>query len=81
VSSIEPRGLSGGAIIDSGRPSDPRVFREELLPIPRLIGMTIERWKEHQVLVGTRLAVILPEIYTHFVNRPRKPDEIEQPNG
>ena len=52
MSSTGPRGLSGGAKVDAGRPSDPHVFRGEIVPIPRLIGMTVERWKEH--LVGTR---------------------------
>lgn len=68
VSSVAPRGLSGGAIIDAGRPSDLQVFRGEIDPVPRLIGMTIERWKEHQVLVGVRMSVILQIILNEFVS-------------
>ena len=62
VSSIGPRGLSGGLIIDVGKPSDPRVYRDETCPVPKLAGMTIERWKQHQVLVGTRMFCIIPTL-------------------
>ena len=73
VSSVAPRGLSGGAIIDAGRPSDLRVFREEIAPVPRLIGMTVERWKDHQVLVGTRMSVILRMILDEFATPTSAP--------
>jgi len=66
ISSVNLRGLSGGAIFDAGRPSDLRVFREEIATVPRLIGITTQRWKEHQVLVGTRMSVILPTILEEF---------------
>lgn len=62
VSSIKPDGMSGGPVLDVGRLSDPKVFRAEIQPTPRLAGMTIELWLPQKVLVATRLHVIVPVI-------------------
>lgn len=55
VTSIKPRGLSGGALVDAGRLSTPAVFRGEVDPVPRVAGMIVELWREHKVLVSTRM--------------------------
>ncbi len=62
VASISPRGLSGGLVIDVGKPSDPRVYRDETCPVPKLAGMTIALWKQHQVLICTRMFCIIPTL-------------------
>ena len=67
MESVEPPGLSGGAVIDAGEPSDLKVFRGEVIPTPRLAGMVIEWWKKDRVLVASRLETILPTLLAHFL--------------
>ncbi|MDQ0450027.1 hypothetical protein QO012_004552 [Methylobacterium aerolatum] len=55
VTSIKPRGLSGGALIDAGRMSNPGVFWGKIDPVPRVAGMIVELWRDHKVLVSTRM--------------------------
>jgi hypothetical protein len=65
VSSTGPRGLSGGAVIDTGRMSL-EILRGVSMPVPRLAAIIIERWKQHQVLVCTRMSAILPVLLTQL---------------
>jgi len=60
TNSIAPVGMSGGAVIDAGNIADPKVFRGEMEPTPRLAGVTIELWRKNQVLVATSLHCIVP---------------------
>ena len=62
VMSLSPRGLSGGALIDAGRVSDPAVFRREVDPVPKVAGMIVELWREHKVLVSTRMWPVVQKI-------------------
>ncbi|MGA2491468.1 MAG: hypothetical protein ABSF67_00805 [Roseiarcus sp.] len=54
VNSVQLRGMSGGAVIDSGA-----------APIPLLAGITIER-REKRVLIATRMSTIMPSLQSAF---------------
>ena len=60
VSSIAPRGLSGGAIIQAADFRDQDILLGRKAPEPLLAAITIERCKDHQTLLGTRLDAIIP---------------------
>ena len=60
-----PRGMSGGAVIDAGRPGALSVFRGEAVPEPRLAGLIIEL-KKKKVLLALRLTVVLPFLLNAF---------------
>lgn len=59
VGSVAPRGLSGGAIIQAADFSDREVLLGRKPPLPRLAGVTIELYNEHQTLLGTRIDAII----------------------
>jgi hypothetical protein len=59
VSSVAPRGLSGGAIIQAADFGDREVLLARKLPVPRLAGITIALYNDHQTLVGTRIDAIV----------------------
>lgn len=59
VSSVAPRGLSGGAIIQAADFGDREVLLGHKLPAPRLAGITIELYNDHQTLLGTRIDAIV----------------------
>ncbi len=72
---IYPRGMSGGAVVDAGRPGDLAVFRGEVIPVPRLVGLIIELKKE-RILLALRLTVVLPFLLNAF---PRVDDDGTMP--
>ena len=53
-----PRGLSGGPVVDCGRPSQVFLSPPPLAPTPMLAGMTIEL--KQRRLIAIRMDVILP---------------------
>lgn len=53
--SIKPNGLSGGALIWSGNISDISVFSGAVNPPPKVAALIVEEWRQHKVLVSTRL--------------------------
>ena len=59
VSSVAPRGLSGGAIVHAADFSDRGVLLGRKPPVPRLAGITIELYATHQTLLGTRIGAII----------------------
>lgn len=61
VNSTAPKGMSGGAVVDAGRPVDLNVFFGGEIPVPMLAGVVIEL-KRKRVLLGVRMEVILPEL-------------------
>lgn len=58
VSSVAPRGLSGGAIVHAADFSDREVLLGRKPPVPRFAGVTIELYTTHQTLLGTRIGAI-----------------------
>ncbi|WP_144033595.1 trypsin-like peptidase domain-containing protein [Sphingomonas guangdongensis] len=60
VLSIAPRGLSGGAIIQAADFGDREVLLGRKPPEPKLAAITIELYKSHQTLLGTRVDAMLP---------------------
>ncbi|MGX9144671.1 trypsin-like peptidase domain-containing protein [Mesorhizobium sp. 128a] len=65
VDSTKLKGMSGGAVIDVGRPTDLGVFSSGELPAPLLAGIVIELKKE-KVLLAVQMAVILPVMLAAF---------------
>jgi hypothetical protein len=59
VSSYALSGFSGGAVIDLGRLSSPEVATGVVPCEPRLAGLFIEYYKDHQTIVATRIDIIL----------------------
>jgi hypothetical protein len=59
VSSYALSGFSGGAVIDLGRLSTPEVATGIVPSEPRLAGLFIEYYKDHQAIVATRVDTIL----------------------
>jgi hypothetical protein len=62
VSAIAPRGISGGAILESFDFNDRDLLNGLKLPTPLLAGITIERYPEYEMLVGTRIDTIVRAI-------------------
>lgn len=65
VNSTAPKGMSGGAVIDAGRPADREVFFDNEMPAPLLAGVVIEL-KKKKVLLAVRIEIILPELLAAF---------------
>jgi hypothetical protein len=63
--SVQPRGMSGGAVIDAGRPADLAALISGVAPVPLLAGITIER-PENRVLIATRMSTIMPFLQSAF---------------
>lgn len=59
VSSVAPRGLSGGAIVHAADFSDREALLGRKPPVPRFAGVTIELYNTHQTLLGTRIDAIV----------------------
>lgn len=59
VSSYALSGFSGGAVIDLGKLSTPKVATGIIPCEPRLAGLFIEYYKDHQAIVATRIDTIL----------------------
>jgi hypothetical protein len=59
VSSYALSGFSGGAVIDFGKLSTPEVSTGIVPCEPRLAGLFIEYYKDHQAIVATRVDTIL----------------------
>jgi hypothetical protein len=58
--------MSGGAVIDAGRPADTLLGRQDHEPL--LAGVIIEL-KKGRVLLATRMSAIMPALlaaFTHF---------------
>jgi len=64
VSSYALHGFSGGAVIDLGKISDPAVAAGVTPCEPRLAGLFIEYYREHQAIVATRIDTVL-HAYLH----------------
>lgn len=60
VFSVGPRGMSGGAIIQAADFGDREVLLGRKPPEPKLAAITIELYKNHQTLLGTRIDAMLP---------------------
>ncbi len=58
VSSIEPRGMSGGLLVDLGSIHNPDAMGGVHLPKPRPAGLLIEGSKSTQRIISTKLATI-----------------------
>ena len=65
VNSVAPRGMSGGAVVDAGRPGDLQTLLSGAAPIPRLAGLVIER-PGKRVLIATRMSTIMPFLLAPF---------------
>jgi hypothetical protein len=64
--SVGPRGMSGGAVVDAGRPASLKALRgQEEDPEPLLAGVIIAL-KERRVLLATRMAAIMPALTEAF---------------
>ncbi|MDW3206049.1 MAG: hypothetical protein R8L07_10990 [Alphaproteobacteria bacterium] len=59
VSSVNLRGMSGGAVIGLGNLADPNVLAGRVNPTPLLAGVFIEFHRDHSAIVATRLDAIL----------------------
>jgi len=59
VSSYALPGFSGGAVIDLGKISSPEIASGVAECEPRLVGLFIEYYKDHQAIVATRIDTIL----------------------
>lgn len=70
VNATAPRGMSGGAVIDAGRPGELSVFLGETLPRPLLAGVVIEL-KKKRMLLSTRMGVIMPVLLEAFPAPPK----------
>lgn len=68
VNSLDPRGVSGGAVLDLGKLSDVESLAKPARPEGRLIGIAIEYHKDRGIIVVTRLKPILPEIERRIVS-------------
>lgn len=75
VNSTAPRGMSGGAVVDAGRPADINVFFGGELPAPLLAGVVIEL-KKKKVLLAVRMEVILPVMLAAFPEATRSSDAL-----
>ena len=62
VLTMNPRGSSGGPLIDLGNFASPEIFVPDAVRAARLAGMFIERNEEHQAYVHIRIQKILDAI-------------------
>ncbi len=62
---FNPVGLSGGPLIDLGNFASPERYVERSQQLGYIAGMTIERISKHDVLVATRIQVVLDAIRSH----------------
>jgi hypothetical protein len=60
-----PNGLSGGPLIDLGNFASPDRYKSDSTIAGYVAGMIIERITKHQVLVATRIQVIVEAIRSH----------------
>lgn len=65
---FQPRGLSGGSLIDLGNFAAPTKYDASLTQNAFLAGMIIERNSDYQVLVAIRVQVILESIRSQRTN-------------
>jgi hypothetical protein len=63
-----PRGLSGGPVVDCGRPSQVFLSQQPLVPKPLIAGITIEL--KHRRLIAVRMDAILPSIRRELAKVP-----------
>ncbi|CAK1343113.1 Uncharacterised protein [Burkholderia pseudomallei] len=59
VNSVGLRGVSGGAVIDLGRLTDPQALAPDAEFTPRLVAVFIEYHRSHRVTASTKLGLIL----------------------
>jgi hypothetical protein len=62
VNPIDPRGLSGGAILESFDFNDRDLVKGRREPTPQLAGITIARYPETGTLLGTKIDTIIRAI-------------------
>ncbi len=65
VNSASPKGMSGGMIIDAGKPADLEVLVGSKTPQLLLAGIVIEL-KKKRILLGVRLSVVVPHLLKEF---------------
>lgn len=73
--SVAPKGMSGGLIVDAGRPGDLEVLAGTKVPTPFAAGIVIEL-KKKKVLLGVRMSVIVPLLLDAFPAIPDAPANI-----
>ncbi|OAI10146.1 hypothetical protein A1507_21935 [Methylomonas koyamae] len=62
VNSIEPRGISGGALIDMGNISKPEQYTEHVQCTGKLAGLLIENNKEYRLMSAVKINFIIQHI-------------------
>lgn len=62
VSSVNPKGISGGALIDLGNFSSASAYDSRSRCVGMLCGMVIEKNKKHRALVGIKIEYIVNAI-------------------
>ncbi|CAB3967382.1 hypothetical protein BCO9919_02726 [Burkholderia cenocepacia] len=62
VTAVRTKGVSGGAVIDLGRLSDPEALDPEASFTPRLAGLFVEYHKDKRIMVATRIGFILDSL-------------------
>lgn len=63
--SVAPKGMSGGVIVDGGRPGELEVLAGRKTPTPLAAGIIIEL-KKKKILLGVRMSVIVPYLLDAF---------------
>ncbi|WP_176761178.1 trypsin-like serine protease [Desulforhopalus singaporensis] len=62
VNSLNPQGISGGAMLDMGRLANPNQYKTDAQCIGRLAGIFIEHKSEFKVMVAVRINCIIDMI-------------------
>ena len=62
TNSVNPTGMSGGALIELGNFSNPQIFKPGQPCSCRVVGMVIEGYKEKKVVLVVKLDFIVKQI-------------------
>jgi hypothetical protein len=71
VNAWDPRGFSGGALIDLGDFTHPSAYTRATMWTPKLSGMLIEHQANHKAMVAVRIEAILPGIQKSIRSLPK----------
>jgi hypothetical protein len=69
VNAFDPRGLSGGALLDLGDFTSPAIYAPDSQHRATLSGMLIEHWDEHHVMVAVKIGAIVEGIRRDLIRR------------
>jgi len=64
VNSYAPRGISGGALVDMGKTSDPKSYIPQTPCTGKIAGMLVENHKDFKAMSAVKINVIVEQIKT-----------------